>query len=425
MNPQRYPALYLSAWWLCVVTLPWYIFSNSVCIVLLFVVWLAEGNFRQKWDRWRENRWVWPFVIFFLLHALGLLYSENLSSGLFELEKKLSLVVLPILAATGLPLNKASFRTLSNGFIASCFVLVLASMLGSAVALFQTVKPIQNFDPETDSLFHSLFPGRSEAWEYFSYIELGKGFDTHPSYFSLYLIFCILLILHQIFNSEKVRPFQFITLILFTFFIALLSSRMAVVSLVTTVTFAIAVNSKGRWMLPTRMAALTCFLAFLLFSIWINPVSRFRIWVEPRSTQLTFDNQTHYWNSVNLRLLEWSASSNVIKTSWPIGTGTGDAQAHLENYYAKYDLGIFHMALNGHNQYLQTFVELGLLGIAALLLCFYLPAYRAFQHNPLHFMFILLFGLMCLSETMLARQKGIVFFALFQSLFLITHSDDR
>lgn len=417
MHRPGYTTVYLSAWWLCVVTLPWYILPNSISIVLLFVVWLAEGNFHEKWNRLKRNAWVWPFVIFFLVHVVGLFYSEDVESGRLELEKKLSLVALPLIAATGRPFANGSFRILRYGFIGSCLAVALASLIATMISYLHPFSPVQNFDPYTTEQFHALFPTQTQGWEYFSYLQLGRWIDIHPAYFSLYLILCILMTLQEIFDQGRAGFFQLFTIILFSFFISLLSSRMAVISFGVTVTYIVLHNFQERKKLQRGFAVLACLFAFLSISIWVNPVSRFRVWIEPLSTPLTLDHTTR-WNSVNLRLLEWRASSSAGKTFWPFGAGTGDGQNILQPYYSNYDLGILAFPLNSHNQYLQTIIELGLAGIIMLLFCLYLPVYRAFQHNSLHFSFIVLFGLMCLSESMLARQKGIVFFALFQSLFL-------
>lgn len=418
MHRSGYPTLYLSAWWLCVVTLPWYILPNSISIVLLFAVWLAEGKFHEKWNRLKRNGWVWPFVIFFLLHVVGLFYSEDVESGRFELEKKLSLVAVPLLAATGLPFENGPFRILKYGFIGSCLAVALASLIATMITYLHPLSPVQNFDPFTTEQFHALFPTQSRGWEYFSYIELGRWIDIHPAYFSLYLILSILMILQEIFDQGRAGFFQLFTVILFTFFISLLSSRMAVIAFAVTVAYIVLHNFQERRKLLRGFAVLSCLLTFLSISIWVNPVSRFHVWIEPLTTPLTLDQHSTRWNSMNLRLLEWKASWSAVKAFWPAGVGTGDGQNILQQYYSTYRLGIFSFPLNSHNQYLQTFIELGLAGIIMLLFCLYLPLYRSFHHNSLHFSFIVLFGLMCLSESMLARQKGVVFFALFQSLFL-------
>lgn len=159
------------------------------------------------------------------------------------------------------------------------------------------------------------------------------------------------------------------------------------------------------------------FIFMLLILIFINPVSRFRLLQEPLHTSLRIDQNKKEWNSVSFRLLEWSGSLEELKKSWLLGVGTGDSQTTLQAYYTKYSTADFVKGYNAHNQYLQTTLELGVIGLLLLLICIFRPIFASFQLQPAHVAFAILFGLMCFTESVLARQKGIVFFTMFQSLF--------
>jgi len=89
----------------------------------------------------------------------------------------------------------------------------------------------------------------------------------------------------------------------------------------------------------------------------------------------------------------------------------------MSNFYANYSKETAGLEYDPHNQYLQTWLELGLAGLFALLLCIFAPLFRPNVEQS-YVAFILIFSLMCLTESIGERQKGIVFFTLFQSLFL-------
>ncbi|HLZ17485.1 MAG TPA: hypothetical protein VKQ08_10615, partial [Cyclobacteriaceae bacterium] len=55
--------------------------------------------------------------------------------------------------------------------------------------------------------------------------------------------------------------------------------------------------------------------------------------------------------------------------------------------------------------------------LVAFLFCLYAGLVRL-RHDPAYVPFILIFSLMCLTESVGERQKGVVFFMLFQVLFL-------
>lgn len=74
---------------------------------------------------------------------------------------------------------------------------------------------------------------------------------------------------------------------------------------------------------------------------------------------------------------------------------------------------------NFHNQYLQTFAELGFIGLLLLLSILIISLYKAFQSKDfMHIAFTILMISLFLTESFLMRQRGIVFFVLFYCLFM-------
>jgi O-antigen ligase len=70
--------------------------------------------------------------------------------------------------------------------------------------------------------------------------------------------------------------------------------------------------------------------------------------------------------------------------------------------------------LNAHNQYLQTTVALGVIGLLVLILILLLPALQAYRQNNFpYFVFLVLLGFNLLFESMLETQAGVVFYAFF------------
>jgi O-antigen ligase len=301
-------------------------------------------------------------------------------------------------------------------------VLIIGSLVYTAFTFFNS-SPSENFDVQTLQHFHVSNPTASPLWEYFSYIQVASWMDLHPAYLSLHILFCILILLERMMDQTKVEWISVVLLSLFIFYLALLASRTAILSFVIILVY-LMVNQLQKSPWNSKVSVLGCVLITFGGLIWLNPVSRFRIIQEPKATGLEIHQEVTQWNSVNLRLLEWQASWNIIKKSWITGVGTGDGQDALKGYYASFNTSTRNMDFDSHNQYLQTVIELGMMGFISLLLCLFLPAFRP-GYSTLHLSFILLFGLMCLTESMLARQKGIVFFTLFQSLFLTVQPRTR
>jgi O-antigen ligase len=123
--------------------------------------------------------------------------------------------------------------------------------------------------------------------------------------------------------------------------------------------------------------------------------------------------------SISQRQQIWQSASSLFIKNWPIGVGTGDSKIELIKEYEldKYD-GEYY---NAHNEYLQTGISVGFIGWIILVLNFCMP-FLTKPFNALHICFVLLFALSCLTESMLSTQKGVVFYALFQSLFVLSRN---
>ncbi|HQQ97468.1 MAG TPA: O-antigen ligase family protein [Cyclobacteriaceae bacterium] len=416
MTRPNYHMVYASAWWLCVVTLPLTIALSSASIILLVMVWLAEGQWKEKISRFREGKWVWPFLLFFGLHVAGLIYTDDQQRGLMEVEKKLSFFVLPLIAASGQPIDAQWISRIRNGFIGSCLLVVVISLAWFVFTMsLGPGQPALNFDPATQATYKALNPDSSASWEYLSYIQVGDWIDIHPAYFSMYLIFCIVMLLEEVWIKHKPWAMRTTIILLFICFIGLLSSRMAILALPIVITYLLTQLSA-----PVRhkLSVTGMVMVLLLIILWINPVSRFRVFQEPIQTSVHMNGAEYGWNSIRYRIIEWQAGWESISQSWLIGAGTGDGQQQLSSFYASHAFPVVALGYNAHNQYLQTSIELGMAGLMTLLVCMW-PGTRPLAKKDLvHVAFVMLILLMCCTESMFARQKGIVFFTLFQSLFL-------
>jgi hypothetical protein len=107
------------------------IYFTSVSYFILMVNWMLAGRFGEKWKLARTNRALQAFLLLFLMHLLGLLWSEHLSSGLLNIKIKLPLILIPVLIATSIPLGRRQVQHILLFFSLG----VLASSLGSIMKL--------------------------------------------------------------------------------------------------------------------------------------------------------------------------------------------------------------------------------------------------------------------------------------------------
>ena len=122
---------------------------------------------------------------------------------------------------------------------------------------------------------------------------------------------------------------------------------------------------------------------------------------------------------LSIRLVKWKCSLEGIMEYPLLGVGTGDAEDYLVKCYEQKNFwGMYQQyRFNSHNQYLETGLTLGLIGFALLLCTILFPFSIALkQKDNLLMTFLFLFSFCCLTESVLERQWGIVFYTLFASL---------
>lgn len=360
-------------------------------IVVLFLNWLIEGDFKMKWKNMQNNKLVLVLPLFYVLHVFGLFTTSNSVAGLFDLEVKLSLFILPLIFASK-PLNAEDFAKLRYFFVISllcvgCFLLLKSSWtyLNTGVALFS----------------------------YTSFSTL-----LHPSYFSMYLnvglLFCWFEWKNPFFFRKKVY------LILAAFFLVLLivlsASKMGMFSCLLFVAFAafkLFYERFNKWLAITSVLILLSSLLFVAFSV---PSLKNRIhWMIEAVTSPTQNTSAE---SSAVRINVWKSAVELIVEDPLIGYGTGDVKQELTKRYQKNKMSsAFEHEYNAHNVFLQTGVALGLLGLFTVLFLCFAPFFISdYRKKDLFLFFLVLITLNFLVESMLDRQAGVIFTAFFYSI---------
>ena len=117
------------------------------------------------------------------------------------------------------------------------------------------------------------------------------------------------------------------------------------------------------------------------------------------------------------RVLVWKASMHILKEKYMLGVGTGDVKDVLLNEYKQESLiDIFNKNLNPHNQYIQTFIALGIIGFILLLSQFIIPLFLSPGKYFPYTLFILLVFINLFVESMLEVQAGVIFYTFFNSI---------
>ena len=399
-------------------------FSIALChfaLIVFGIIWLADGHWKVKWEAIVKNPIVLIFSLFFLLHLFGIIYSMDKQIAWFNIEKKISLFAVPIMLAS-ITLKKEDVKKLFRVFLITCLVATLVC-LGVAFRKAYLVSPTFNFDSYGNFSFYSFNPQASNIWMFISYIELASGIGMHPAYLSLYLSFCVLLILHFYLPSfaefTRLKKVLLMALLLYLgIFILFLSSRIMIFAFLVISLYGLNQFLKAT---PPLIRLMSSLIFIFLFSsaVYLNPVSRFRSYQEVISTW-PYIKPGLQTQSTTIRASLWSVSvKSISKTNWLFGVGTGDVQHLISETSESNNVSNILRTNDPHNQYLHTLLGLGALGLSTLLICFAWPALISYKTgNYLYLGFIFLFSILCLTETAMELQKGIIFYSLFNSLIL-------
>lgn len=147
---QIFRGLYLLALFVLLVCLPLSKYVASAAQLFLAIVWLAEGKFVTKWQRFRQRPAIAVFMLLYLVHLVGLAWTADLSTGLHDLKIKLPLLGLPLILGTIDPLNHRELKMVLGGFVVGVLVGSLISL-----SIILGISHVEYLDDRQSSLFIS------------------------------------------------------------------------------------------------------------------------------------------------------------------------------------------------------------------------------------------------------------------------------
>ncbi|MBC8110096.1 MAG: O-antigen ligase family protein [Verrucomicrobia bacterium] len=396
---------------LVVSTLPFQIHPNSVAVLLLSAHWLMEGNFSQKFQRLWQNKTALWLLAFFGLQVIGWAYTSNQAKvwGIFE--KELSFLALPLIIASSAPLSHQKVQFLFKIFVLACLLASVSCLIANGYHTYNT-GCWETFNPLNLS-------NESHFW--------GDGLthfiENSPICFSLYIAFCQFFIVQntskhwqQLSNLHK--SLRLLLLLYFNVFMVMLSSMgsMGGFFLVSIVFLFFYAFSKKYYLLVFSMIGI--FIVLNVSLIFLIPQTKTKIESVLRQPLKATDDEK-IRNSLTLRMAKWESAWEIIQKNMFFGVGTGDAEDALEAMYKQKNYQyLYQMRFNAHNQFLQTWVTFGLVGLLVFAMGIFPAMIQAFrQKDYLYVCWLLVFVLVCQIECLLEINKGIVFYALFNAIF--------
>ena len=381
------------------VVLPTYKKLAPLILGLLLLNWIIEGQFRTKFrnlfSQKGGNKLLFTLmIVFYIMHVVALLYTDNMKDGLFELEKKLSFIIYPLLF----------FPVVSMSFTKTKMKLYLLLFTGatfgaSVVCLIQSIIKYTNTgDPAM--MYYQNFT-----------------FYEHPTYVAMFMLTALIFITGVVISGWKdlSKSWKYVSIGLipwYVFIIMLASSRAAIIALILTgllTMIFVVVKTKKYWIGIV-------FMALLAVSVPVGKImmphvfDRFYVGLDEVFTAKKMDDIKH-WNGTTIRVQVYYSAFEVIKENFAAGVSPGDVTDELVMNYKKH--GFRHAAergYNAHNQFLQAFIGLGVVGFLVLFAIIAIPFVAAMRRRDYSLMtFSFMVTILFMFESMLQLQAGVMF----------------
>ena len=387
-------------------------------LALTFLFFLLQRKRKLNFELIFREKQLILLILFYLLHAISLLYSADLNKGFFDLEVKLSILIFPVIF---LFIKIKDLVNISNK-VFHAFIVgnIIASVICIIFAFYNSINngegELLNISIWTNTRDWSTWKLLVSGYSYFNYTWF--SYFHHPAYFGMYLVFAAYLAFYYLKNTYKKisdlrRAFYISSVLLFVVMILLLQSRAVILTAFVIIFFELGrtlIISK-KYFIPKVSISIATIVLTLVF-IFSNV--RFKSF-----DSFLSNGSANELKATNIRLEIWEKSTEIIKENLFFGVGTGDVKNELKKKYNTESLAIAkEKGYNAHNQFFETFLGVGIPGIAVLLFILFTPFFRKinFYDFPIIIIFSLILSTGFVFESMFNTIAGVSFFGLFYSL---------
>lgn len=369
---------------------------STLALFTLLVYWAVIGI--KKDQKRKFNLFSLTQIGFWIFTLLSVFWSDNKTEAQTEIFAKSPFLLVPI------ALILAHHHIKSQRKIYTFLIWISAVVISILcyISVFYRIATYSGAEP------------LDYSWV-LTYESLAKASGMQPIYLSMFLIIGMIAWYDWAQQTERLTLFHFSLPVFLFVVIAMLSSR-------TEFAVCLVILGFTGWRYFTKYPGLRKRLVWIgagtlvvaVAIIFSNPVNRSRFLAIN-----DLGKQSETWGSTSLRLEKWKNTLECVSENWLYGTGAGDYEAELLKTYTKngFELGVKER-FNSHNQYLQTWLTLGLIGLGLLTLFFFKAFQCASKYGDFAFLLLLIcFTLSMLTESLLERQPGLFVIVVFTNVF--------
>jgi len=317
--------------------------GGNLIIGVIVIIWLFSGDYSNKFNKIRNNKLAVASIVFFLVHVVGMLWTEDINWGLTILKKMSDFIfLLPILLTIT---NKKYIKYYISAFILSMTLTELLSYL----VWFEVIDSLHKATPgnPTPTMSHISYNPFLTIGIYLILHELLFNKSLSSLYKFGYLFFSVTMSINMFITGGRtgqVMYFMMLVILIFQLFGRSGKLKSFVVSL---------------FLVPT--------IFFTAYSF--SDIFNTRVNAGINNAILFFDDVNKN-TSIGQRFTYSINSLEIIKNNLLFGVGTGDFPVEYNKIHSNKTPEVT-TTVNPHNMYTLVAVQSGLVGVLSMFFIFY------------------------------------------------------
>lgn len=372
----------------CLLSLPFPDYSlNTKGMIGLTIYWLFFFNsWKEKVNLLRQH-FIFFLVIssFFWMSLVGMLYTNDISGALNELQKKAPFILFPLILFST-PHSQNSPR----------IFLMNSYTMGICAASLLALTKIWYFK-------------WNNLGEYFTYAKFSEFLNRHTTYYALLIVVSLLWILWAYINKKNNRYVLVVVGLVLGYILYLLSVRASIIALTGGIVIILNSLKINKW---KKIVGLL-FIPILMVMIYLTPnfQNRFELSATDSASISDIEYRKLHWTSV----LETIQNQSIL-----FGKGTHGSREFLYEKYRDYGLSAaYKLKYNAHNQFLETLLDFGVFGLLVFMGSMVYCTYFFIKHKDFYALGTLtVFIIFMINESIFQRTIGVVLFSLLISFFI-------
>lgn len=366
----------------------------GILTALLILFWILDGNFKQKFNLYKKNNVILALVFFLGFNILSLLWTDDVYEAVRVMKRYWYLFPIFVLMFS---IKKEYIFKILSAFILGMFV--------------------------SEVIAYGVF---FEWWSFaHATVENPSPFMHHIEY-SVFLALTALILLNRIFNFYTLKY----KVLYILFFITVTGNLFLTAGRTGQLAFIIGLFTLAILSFKNKLKAfiLFVFVSVLVLTVAFNVSSTFkhRI-ITGKDDLVNVVKKENYCTSWGMRVGAWIISKDIIVQHPLLGMGTADNMKEFHHLIdTKYpSMTCMHGTFKHvHNQYLQIWTALGLIGLLMFLWIFYALGKMVIKDKELSsikYIYISILFFAFIPEVLFSRQFSLALFALIVGILLAQH----